>query len=103
MENLSVFSHVGSARGNLFVGVARPTHFVCGSSRCCAVGAGCARGAQFSFCLQFSVVSGIFVTVQWTCCVTHMTRTPQWLKKIAIVITAQFISLHMVVEQGLLF
>ena len=30
MENLSVFSHVASASGNLFAGVARPAHFVCG-------------------------------------------------------------------------
>ena len=43
-----------------------------------------------------SVVSSISVTVQWTCCVTHMTRTPQRLKKIALVITAQFISLRSV-------
>ena len=50
-----------------------------------------------------SVVSSISVTVQWTCCVTHMTRTPQRLKKIAFVITAQFISLRMVAELGLLF
>ena len=63
MDNLSVFTHVASASGNLFVGVARPTHFVCGPSRCCAVGAGCAHGAQFSFCLQFTVVSSISVTV----------------------------------------
>ena len=63
MENLSVFGHVASASGNLFVGVARPAHFVCGPSRCCAVGAVCARGAQFSFCLQFPVVSSISVTV----------------------------------------
>ena len=63
IDNLSVFSHVASASGNLFVGVARPAHFVCGPSRCCAVGAVCARGAQFSFCLQFPVVSSISVTV----------------------------------------
>ena len=91
MENLSVFSHVASASGNLFVGVARLAHFVCGPSRSGEV---CARGAQFSFCLQFSVVRSISVTVQWTCCVTHMTRTPQWLKKIALVIPAQFLSLR---------
>ena len=103
MENLSVFSPVASACGNRFVGVARPAHFVRGPSRSCAVGAVCARGAQFSFCLQFLVVSSISVTVQWTCCVTHMTRTPQWLKKIALVITAQFISLRMVAELGHLF
>ena len=46
MENLSVFSHVASANGNLFVGVARPAHFVCGPSRCCAVGAVCARSKE---------------------------------------------------------
>ena len=63
MENLSVFSHVASASGNLYVGVARPAHFVRGPSRSCAVGAVCARGAQFSFCLQFPVVSSISVTV----------------------------------------
>ena len=72
-------------------------------SRSCAVGAVCARGAQFSFCLQFPVVSSVSVTVQWTCCATHMTRTPQWLKKNALVIPAQFISLRMVAEHGLLF
>ena len=89
---------------NGFVGVARPAHFVRGPSRSCAVGAVCARGAQFSFGLPCSsVVSSISVTVQWTCCVTHMTRTPQWLKKIALVIPAQFISLRMVAELGLLF
>ena len=49
MDNLSVFSHVASASGNLYVGVARPAHFVRGPSRSCAVGAVCARGAQFSF------------------------------------------------------
>ena len=63
MDNLSVFSHVASASGNLFDGVARPAHFVRGPSRSCAVGAVCARGAQFSFCLQFPVVSSISVTV----------------------------------------
>ena len=91
MENLSVFSHVASV-GIRFVGVARPAHFVRGPSRNCAVGAVCTRGAQFSFSLQFPVVSSAFVTVQWTCCVMHMTRTPQRIKKIALVITAQFIS-----------
>ena len=104
MENLSVISPVASACGNLFVGVARPAHFVRGPSRSCAVGAVCARGAQFSFGHPCSsVVSSISVTVQWTCCVTHMTRTAQRLKKIALVITAQFISLRMVAELGLLF
>ena len=93
MDNLAVFSPVASACGNRFVGVARPAHFVRGPSRSCAVGAVCPRGAQFSFCLQFLVVSSISVTVQWTC-VTHMTRTPQWLKKNALVITAQLISLR---------
>ena len=87
---------------NLSVGVARPAHFVRDSSRSCAVGAVCARGAEFSFCLQFPVVSSISVTVQWTCCVTHMTRTPHWLKKNVLVIPAQFISLRMVAELGLL-
>ena len=63
-----------------------------------------ARGAQFSFGLPCSSVVGcISVTVQWTCCVTYMTRTPQWLKKIALVIPAQFISFRMVAEHGLLF
>ena len=82
MENLSVISPVASACGNRFVGVARPAHFVRGPSRSCAVGAVSTRGAQFSFGLpSSSVVSSISDTVQWTCCVTHMTRTPQWLKK----------------------
>ena len=92
MYSLSVFSPVASACGNLFVGVARPAHLVRGPSRSCAVGAVCACGVQFCFCIQ-----------QWTCCVTHMTRTPQWLKKIAVVIPAQFISLRMVAEVGFLF
>ena len=95
MENLSVFCSVASACGNRFVGVARPAHFVRGPSRSGAVGVVCGVGAQFSFCLQFPVVSSISVTVQWTCCVTHMTRTPQWLKKNVLVIPAQFISLRM--------
>ena len=102
MENLLFFSPVASAGGNRFVGVARPAHFVRGPSRNCAVGAVCARGAQFSFSLQFPVVSSISVTVDLLC-VTHMTRTPQRLKKIALVIIAQFISLRMVEELGLLF
>ena len=92
-QNGEFFCYQSSGK-RLFVGVARPAQFVRGPSRSCAVGAVCARGAQFSFCLQFPVVSSISVTVQWTCCVTHMTRTPQWLKKIALVITAQFISLR---------
>ena len=33
MENLSVFSHVARVCVNLFVGVARQAHFVCGPSR----------------------------------------------------------------------
>ena len=54
-----------------------------------AVGAVCTRGAQFSFgLLCSSVLRSIAVTIQWTCCVTHMTRTPQWLMKIALVIPA---------------
>ena len=38
-----------------FVGNARPAHFVRSSSRCCAIGAVCARGAQFSFCRSSSL------------------------------------------------
>ena len=37
-----------------FVGDARPAHFVRSSSRCRAIGAVCARGAQFSFCRSSS-------------------------------------------------
>ena len=103
METLSVSSPVASVCGNLFVIVARLAHFVRRPSRSCAVGAVCACGAQFSLCLQFSVVISFSVTVQWTCCVTHMTSTPHWLKKSALVIPAQFISLRMVAEHGLLF
>ena len=99
MENLSVFSPVASACGNLFVGVARPAHFVRGPSRSCAV---CARGAQFSLCLQVPVVSSISVTVQWTSYVTHMTRTPQWLKKNAP-LSSQHTSFHYAFLSFLLF
>ena len=86
MDNLSVISPVASACGNRFVGVARLAHFVRGPSRSCAVGAVCAPGEQFSFGLPCSSVArSISVAVQRTCCVTHMTRTPQRLKNIALV------------------
>ena len=94
MENLSVFSPVTSACGAcLSAPVER------GPSRSCAV----VRMTRTLSFLQFPVVSSISVTVQWTCCVTHMTRTPQWLKKNVLVIPAHFISLRMVAELGLLF
>ena len=56
------------------VGDARPAHFVRSSSRDCAVGAVCARGAQFSFCGSSQlVVSSIFFCV--TCCVMHIAHS----------------------------
>ena len=59
-----------------FVGDARPAHFVRGSSRCRAVGAVCALGAQFlSVVLQLVVSSISCVTGCVTCCVTHIAHS----------------------------
>ena len=100
MENLSVISP-WQAPVETGLSVSRDRRTSCAVLRVVAQLAQCALLERGLLCS--SVVSSISVTVQWTCCVTHMTRTPQRLKKIAFVITAQFISLRMVAELGLLF